>query len=95
MENEATRERQRDRRRTVISRTVTVQRCPGGGRGYVVEIGPREAPIERQYVTGNDGNAVRLAIFLGKVLDGPAFAARAGKELRSRRRVSLLVEVAA
>jgi hypothetical protein len=76
-------------------RTVTVQRCPSGGRGYVVEVGPRERPIERRYAIGNDGNAVRLAIFLGKVIDAAGFAAQVGRELKSRRRVSLLVEVAA
>lgn len=75
-------------------RTVTVQRCPGGGRGYVVEVGPRERPIERRYTSGTDGNAVRLAIFLGKVIDAAGFAAQVGRELKSRRRVSLLVEVA-
>lgn len=79
----------------MISRTVTVQRCPGGGRGYVVEIGPRENPIERRYVCGTDGNAVRLALFLGRVAphEHERFARTVGKELKTRRRVSLLVEV--
>jgi hypothetical protein len=71
-------------------RTVTVQRCPGGGRGYVVE-----AAGERRYVIGSDGNAIAAAVQLGGVVDGSGFARLAGKELRSRRRVSLLVEVRA
>lgn len=72
------------------NRTVTVQRCPSGGRGYVVEIPGLDV---RRYVIGSDGNAVQAAIQFAGIVDGPAFAALAGKELKSRRRVSLLVEV--
>lgn len=72
----------------MISRTVTVQRCPGGGRGYVVEVGG-----ERRYVIGSDANAIAAAVQLAGVVDGSGFARLAGKELKTRRRVSLLVEV--
>lgn len=75
----------------MMSRTVTVERSPGGGRGWTVTVSTK-----RTWLVGSETDAVNAALRLCGAAgrEGDRFCALARRELRARRRVSVLVEVA-